>query len=183
MTTEAAMTPKTTPGRTPGNPPRPGGAASPGPVLVAGLRILAIAAASAAVVGGLVVAIAAMSSGGEAFRAALIGTGIAVGVFAFGAFSVHVAAGIMPSAAMLVALVTYAGQLVLVFAIFIAMSRPGGPADGPQRGWLAAAVIACTLAWLVVQIVATTRQRTPLYDLAEEPGRGSSQAGHREGER
>jgi ATP synthase protein I len=171
------MTPTTGTG---GNPRPAGGAASLAPAmrsaLVGGLRILGIAAGSSLLAGSLVVGIAALTGGGEAAKIALIGTAIAVGVFAFGAFAVHLAAAILPSSALLVALMTYACQLVLVFAIFIALSRAGGPADGPQRGWLAAAVIACTLAWIVVQLVATTRQRTLLYDLPEQPGEGSAAA-------
>lgn len=154
-------------------PTRPaGGGASAGPALASGLKVLGAAAAGGIVAGGLTVLVAAAVSGGEAARLALIGAAIAVGVFAFGAFCVHVASALVPSAALLVALVTYAGQLVLVFAIFISLTREGGPADGPYRGWLAAAVVVCTLAWLVVQLVVATRQRIPLYDLPEA-GSGS----------
>lgn len=154
-------------------PTRPAaGGASAGPALVSGLKVLAAAAAGGIAVGALVVLIAALASGGEAATLALIGVGIAVGVFAFGAFCVHVASALVPSAALLVALVTYTGQLVVVFAIFISLTREGGAADGPHRGWLAAAVVACTLAWLVVQLVTSTRQRIPLYDL---PDAGSGQ--------
>lgn len=176
-----------TPSTGTGGDPRPhAGAASLAPAmrsaLLGGLRILGIAAGSSLLAGSLVILVAALTGGGAAAKIALIGTAIAVGVFAFGAFVVHLAAAILPSAALLVALMTYACQLVLVFAIFISLSRTGGPADGPQRGWLAVAVIACTLAWLVVQLVATTRQRILLYDLPEQPADGPATGPIRQGD-
>jgi ATP synthase protein I len=39
-----------------------------------------------------------------------------------------------------------------------------------SAGWLAAAVIAVTATWLVVQVVLSTRVRIPVYDLpADRP--------------
>lgn len=191
MTIEVEMKPTRRSDRTPPRGDAPAGpgdasatvAAPFGPILASGLRILAIALGCALAVGLVVVAVAALVSGATAAAVALIGTALTVLVFAFGSFIVHVAAAIMPSAALLVALTTYVTQLVAVFAIFIVLTRDGGAADGPQRGWLAAAVIACTLAWMAVQVVSTSRQRIPLYDLPESgPADGAVTPG-REGER
>ena len=71
----------------------------------------------------------------------------------------------MPTASLLVALLTYTLQVVLMGMVFVALSRSGLLGDTLHREWLAGVVIAGTFGWLLTQLVLTTRQRIPAYDL------------------
>ena len=113
----------------------------------------------------------------------------AVGVVAGGVLTLVVrarglAAGgfvarLLPGASLLVALMTYALQLLVLAVVVGAIdgARPG--ADTLSRGWFATAVIAVTLAWVVGQLVAATRQRIPVYDLPSSTGLADHPGGER----
>ncbi|MET1060421.1 MAG: hypothetical protein ABWX84_12535 [Nocardioides sp.] len=138
-------------------------------------------AALAALVTGLVTTlVGALVDGAPAAYGALAGTLLVVGVFFLGAGLVHVVAGLLPAASLLVALLTYTLQVLVLALAFAALSRSGLLDDALDRRWLAGAVIAGTVAWMVAQIVLTARLRLPVYDLpdatdagapAERPGR------------
>ncbi len=49
--------------------------------------------------------------------------------------------------------------------MFVALSGSPLVDDETSRTWLGVAVIAATLAWLVAQVVVSTRARIPAYDL------------------
>ena len=91
---------------------------------------------------------------------------------------VSVVARMMPSASLLVALMTYALQLLVLAICVAAIERAGVGAEDLSRGWFATAVIVVTLLWVVGQLVAATRQRIPVYDLGQEaapqPARGAT---------
>ena len=129
--------------------------------------LLGALAAGAAAVLVLVVA-AALVDGRAAVVGAASGGVLTLVVFAAGIAVVTVVARLMPSASLLVALMTYALQL-LVLALCIAAIERAGVSDADlSRGWFAAAVIAVTLLWVTGQLVAATRQRIPVYDLPSE---------------
>ena len=71
-----------------------------------------------------------------------------VGVFGLGALVVDRVAGALPSAALLVALMTYTLQVVLLAALFLALSGSGLLDDELDRRWLAGTIIAGTFVWL-----------------------------------
>lgn len=131
----------------------------------AGLRPLLGAAAAAVLAGTVVVVVAAFASGADAVSGAVLGALLATGVFAFGAFVVNAVAGVMPSAALLVALLTYTLQVVLMGLVFWAVSASPEAGSSLDQQWLGAAMIAATLGWLIGQVVLTARQRIPVYDL------------------
>ena len=59
----------------------------------------------------------------------------------------------MPAASLLVALLTYTLQLLVLALVLAGLNRSGLLDDALDRRWLAAAVIAGTVAWMVAQIV------------------------------
>lgn len=129
------------------------------------------AAVSALLAGSVIVVTGALTAGEEAAYGALAGALIAVLVFAGGAFAVDLVSRVMPSASLMVALTTYTLQVVLLALIFVLLNRSGALDEALSPVWLSAAVIACTLAWMLAQIVLTMRQRIPAYDLPEASAR------------
>ena len=73
----------------------------------------------------------------------------------------------MPSATVLVALVTYTLQLVVLAAVALSFIRNGVFEETLDRRWFGAGVALTTAAWMVAQIVAATKARIPVYDLPE----------------
>lgn len=127
-----------------------------------------VGATAAGLVAGLTTAVLGLVlDGPPAAYGALVGTVLTVVVFATGSFVVNFVAGLMPSAALLVALLTYTLQVVMMGAGFLAISGSGLLDGTLDRDWLAAAVIVGTLIWLLAQIVLTTRLRIPVYDLPD----------------
>jgi ATP synthase protein I len=130
-----------------------------------------LGAASLALMTGLLVALLGLVIVGRtAAESALIGAAAAVGVFAFGAFVVNAVAGIMPRAALMVALLTYTLQVVVLGLVFAVLGGLARFDEALERRWLAAALIASTLAWLAAHIAIVSRQRIPVYDPANVDG-------------
>jgi ATP synthase protein I len=137
-------------------------------------------AASAALVVGLVAVVAGAFAGGTAAAyGALAGTLVVVAVFFLGAGLVHVVAGVLPAASLLVALLTYVLQVVLLAAVFAGLDRSGLLDDALDRAWLGGTVIAGTVAWMFAQIVLATRLRIPAYDLGTAGSQERPEAGAR----
>jgi ATP synthase protein I len=132
-----------------------------------GSSVLAAAAVAAAALGAAAVLAGALAGGTSAAYGAAVGALIVVAVFGFGSFVVNTVAALMPTAALLVALLTYTLQVVALGVVFVALSRSGLLGETLDREWLAGTVIAGTLVWVVGQIVATMRVRIAIYDLPE----------------
>ena len=130
-----------------------------------GPRVLLAATAGSLAVGLASAGIGALVAGSPAAVGALIGTALVVLVFAGGSFAVDEVARVMPSAALLVALLTYTLQVLAMGLAFVAISRSGILDQTADRGWLAGAEIAGTAGWVVLQVALATRQRIPAYDL------------------
>jgi len=127
--------------------------------------VLLGAAISAAVVGLVVSGVAGLAAGDAAAYGALVGTALCVLVFGVGAFVVNVVAGLMPAAALLVALLTYTLQVAVMALAFLALTRSGALEETLDRRWLGGAVIASTVAWLTAQIWLSTKARILAYEL------------------
>jgi ATP synthase protein I len=132
-----------------------------------GSSVLAKAALASAALGVAAAVTGALVGGAPAAYGATVGILIVVGVFGFGSFVVNTVAALMPTAALLVAMLTYTLQVVAMGLVFVALSRSGLLAGELNRGWLAGTVIAGTLVWVVSQIVVSMRVRIPIYDLPE----------------
>lgn len=130
----------------------------------------AVAGAGAVVALALV---AAVVDGSPAVTGAIVGGGLTLAVFLLGIAVVDAAAKALPAASLMVALLTYAVQLLVLAAVAAALEGSGLAGDELSRGWFAAGVIAVTLLWMVGQVVAAARQRIPAF--AEAP------AGHHPG--
>jgi hypothetical protein len=132
-----------------------------------GSSVLAKAAMASVALGVAAAVTGALVGGACAAYGAAVGIVIVLGVFGFGSFVVNTVAALMPTAALLVAMLTYTLQVVAMGLVFVALSRSGLLADELDRRWLAGTVIAGTLVWVVSQIVGTMRVRIPTYDLPE----------------
>lgn len=141
----------------------------------------ALASGAAAVLG--LVLVAALTDGRPAVVGAAVGGVLTLAVFALGIAAVGFVARLMPSASMLVALMTYALQLLVLALVVAALERADVGAQTLSRGWFAAGVIVVTLLWLVGQLVAATRQRIPAYETRETPSSEDEPAPHPGGER
>ena len=136
-----------------------------------GVSVLLGTAAVTLVLGGITSGLGAAVGGSAAAYGALVGTALVVGVLAFGSFVVNVVAGLMPAAALLVALLTYTLQVVVMGLVFVALKGSGLLESTLDRRWLAGAVIAGTFGWIAAQIVLSMRARIPAYDLPEAGAR------------
>ncbi len=127
--------------------------------------VLTGAALVTLVLGGVATLLAALLEGREAAWGSLTGTAVVVGVFGLGALVVDQVAGLLPGAALLVALLTYTLQVVAMAALFLGLSGSGLLDTSIDRGWLAGTIVAGTLVWLVAHVLMAVRVRIPVYDL------------------
>jgi len=116
---------------------------------------------------GLVIALlAALIGGAPAAYGALVGTLLVLGVFGFGTFTVNAVAAVMPTASLLVAVMTYTLQVVAMALVLAALSGSGALDETIDPVWLGGTVIAGTMVWMVVQILLATSRRIPIYDIS-----------------
>jgi ATP synthase protein I len=133
--------------------------------LAPGVRVVVRAAGLTVLAGAILTGTAAIVHGAEAAAAAAVGAGLVALVVSFGTLSLHVVASAMPTASLLVALVTYATQLAIVLLVFLAITRGGVFSSDVARGWLAASMVVATLVWTTAHLVLTARERAPYFDL------------------
>lgn len=131
-----------------------------------GVSPLLGAAAASALLVVILVPVGALVSGPPGALGALVGGGLGVAVFAFGTGVVHVVSDLLPSASLLLALLTYLLQLLVVAAVATGLETSGVAGESLSRGWFGAGIIAVALWWLAVQVWLFTRLRIPAYDLA-----------------
>ncbi|WP_185995817.1 hypothetical protein [Nocardioides campestrisoli] len=144
-----------------------------------GLAVLLAAALAAVGVGLLAVAAAAVVDGRPAALGAAVGAGAVLTVLVFGSFAVHVVAQAMPSASLLVAILTYGLQIVALTAVMTSLDRNGSLGETVSGGWLVVGVVAITLAWVIAQVWFGARARIPAYDLREPATDDRQEAGAR----
>ncbi|CAN5315469.1 hypothetical protein BH09ACT12_BH09ACT12_14310 [soil metagenome] len=130
-----------------------------------GVSTLVQASAAALGAGTAVALIALLAAGGAGLLAAAIGTVVVVSVLFSGSLVVTMVADLMPSASLMVAMMTYTLQMALLALILIPLSRTDWATDHLEASWLAAAVIAGALVWTITQVLLATRARIPVYDL------------------
>ena len=130
-----------------------------------GVAVLLGAALGTLVLGLLATLLGAVVSGTSAAAGAGVGALLAVGVFAFGSFVVNAVAGVLPSAALMVAVLTYALQVLLMGLVFVAISGSGLLESTLDRRWLGGTIIAGTLVWITAQVFLATRRRIVAFDL------------------
>jgi ATP synthase protein I len=129
-----------------------------GPVVRRALVVTLAVSTAVAVAGALAV-------GTPALLGAVIGTAMVCLFFGGGAIVLDAVAALAPAASLMVALLTYTLQVVLVGAVFVGLRRSGLLEQAIDPRWLGGTVIAATLIWLTVQVVASLRTRIPVYEL------------------
>jgi ATP synthase protein I len=139
----------------------------PGPRRRGSTSLLAGAALGTLVLGGVAALLGGLLDGRDAAYAAIVGTAVVVAVFGLGSLVVDRVAGALPSAALLVALMTYTLQVVLLAALFLALSGSGLLDHGLDRRWLAGTIIGGTFVWLLAHLVLAVRVRIPVYELPD----------------
>jgi ATP synthase protein I len=133
--------------------------------LARGLRIVVRAGALTVLAGAAATVVAALVHGPTAAGAAAVGAGLVALVVSFGTLSMHVVASAMPTASLLVALLTYVTQLAIVLMVFLAITRGDLFSATQERAWLAGSMVLATLVWTVSHLVLTARERVPYFDL------------------
>ncbi|MDZ5662527.1 hypothetical protein HN031_14010 [Nocardioides sp. zg-1308] len=133
--------------------------------LVPGVRVVVRAAGLTVLAGVVMTCAAAVVHGAEPAAAAALGAALVALVVSFGTLSLHVVASAMPTASLLVALVTYLTQLAIVMLVFLAITRGDLFGTTEARGWLAASMVVATLVWTAAHLVLTARERVPYFDL------------------
>lgn len=137
-----------------------------------GVPLLLWSGAVTLVLGGLIALVGWSVQGSAAGLGALVGTALVVAVCAGGALLVNAVAGALPTASLLIALLTYTLQVLLLVVAFVVLERSGLLTGTLDRRWVGGSAIAATLEWLVAQVVLTLRTRIPAYDLGTEAGEG-----------
>jgi ATP synthase protein I len=132
-------------------------------VLLRGAGATAVLGLAAGVVGWAV-------AGAPAGLGVLVGVGLVLAVCVGGSLLVNAVAGVMPTASLLVALLTYTLQVLVLLLAFLGLERSGLLEGDLARGWVGGGAVAATLAWLVAQVWLTMRSRVPAYDLGPEGG-------------
>lgn len=148
-----------------------------------GLSPLLGALASGVVMVVVLVVVAALASGRPGAVGAAGGGVLTLAVFTLGVAAVGFVARLLPGASLVVALMTYALQLLVLALVVAAIDGADLGAETLSRGWFAAAVIAVALTWVVGQLVAATRQRIPVYDTPSGTPATGELADHPGGER
>ncbi|WP_122818189.1 hypothetical protein [Nocardioides pantholopis] len=136
-------------------------------------RTVLLAGALAAVAAVVV----ALAGGAGLAGAFALGAGLALVVLTFGAFTLSFVAGAMPGASLMMALLTYALQLLLVLVGVVALGRSGLVDAESEQLWCGLGVIGMTLLWVALQVALTVRSRIPLYTPVPTATGGAREAG------
>ncbi len=126
-------------------------------------RILRGAAIPTAVVAAVVALVAAVVSGADGLVGALVGGAVVIAFFAAGWITLARLGRNNPMMLLPIALGTYLVQLIVV-GVFIVLVKDVSALDTRALGW---SVIVCTLAWMIFQLRAFSREKM----LYVEPGR------------
>lgn len=133
-----------------------------------GTNALGQALAATLVIGLLVAVAGLIFADGAAARGAAVAVAIVLVVFGFGAVAVDYVARVLPSAALMIAMTTYALQVVLMALVFVSLERSDLLDSELDRDWLWATLIIVAFTWMTAQILTTTRARIPVYDLPSD---------------
>jgi len=115
---------------------------------------------------GLVVAVIAFAvEGSGAFWSAVAGSVLASAFFATGQVVLHVLRSVPPATLLLVALLTYALQVVVLLAVYATFVRDADPDSGFSATAVGVSIIASTAVWIIGLIRVAKRERIPLYQL------------------
>lgn len=112
----------------------------------------------------------ALAQGRVEAVSALVGGGTVLLFFVFGAVVVGTASRLAPQTALLIAMLTYTFQVALVALVFAGLTKADVFESDLSEGWLAAALILGTFAWMGGQLTATLRAPIAPWEGAEDGG-------------
>ena len=144
-----------------------------------GVAALGAGVLAGGVTGLVAAALAAALGGSEGLVGAFAGAGVTLLVLATGFATVDLVAGALPTASLMVALLTYTLQVVLLAALLVVLRSADDVTSTLTPGWFAAGVIAVAAAWTVRLVVHAMRARIPLYDLPERPAVAAAEGSER----
>lgn len=136
-----------------------------------GSGVLAKAGLATLVVGAVTAVVAGFVTGAAGAAGVAVGVAILLVVFGGGAFLVNLVAGVLPTASLLIALLTYTLQVLVMALLLVVLTGSGLLDETLDRGWLAGSVIVGTFAWLLCQVLLVTTARIPAYELPEPDAR------------
>ena len=140
-------------------------------LLAAGLGIVAVA---------VLALVAALVGDDRDLAGVLVGGGAVIAVVVFGAGTLTLVGKVAPAMSLLVAMMTYALQVTLLMALFVAYQRRPVLQRELADSWLAGGIVAATVAWTAGYLIAGFRAphgEAPDSELAESGT--SAEAGDR----
>lgn len=143
-------------------------------VLLGGFVVTVAIGVLAAVLGGVV-------DGSTAAWGALVGALVVAVVCAGGSLMVNVVAGVLPTASLLFALLTYTLQVLVLLMVFVALERSDLLGARLDREWLGVTAVVATLVWLATLVLLSTRRRIPAFDLPAPDGAAEPREGRPHG--
>ncbi len=117
------------------------------------------------VVAAAALPVAALAAGQRGVLGAALGAALAVGFFGLGHVVLMRMRHVDPVMFLVVALLTYALQVLCLLVVFGSFAAWSDDVSGRSLGLT---IIACTAAWTAGLVVASRRQRIPLFDLGGE---------------
>ena len=118
---------------------------------------------------GLICALAGLlAEGSSGLYGGLIGVGLVVGFFWLGRAALLVVRDVTPEVFLVFGLLTYLLQVVVLLAVFAGFRRHDEWSDAVSTTTLGLTIIACTVVWTVGLIIASRRDRSPIYDLGDD---------------
>lgn len=134
-----------------------------------GLRILSWSTAVVLAAGLLLALVGAVLDGRPALVGALAGAGLVALVLSSGTAVVDLVSQLMPSASLIVAMLTYTLEIAFLALVLAALNGADNLDETMSAQYFAGAVIAGALAWTVVQVRLAMSARIPVYDLPDHP--------------
>lgn len=144
-----------------------------------GVAMLGVAVSAGAVAGVVVAVLGVVLGGSTGLVGALAGAAVTVLVLATGFAVVDLVAGLMPTASLIVAMLTYTLQVAALALLLGALRAADDIESSLSPSWFGAGVIAVALAWTVCLVRHAMRARIPAYDLPEPVGVGSAEGSER----
>ena len=138
----------------------------------AGLGPAVVGTATLALCGAVV---AGLTSGADGAWGVVVGAVTTVVLFFLGMSITHVVATLSPALSLLVALLTYALQLVLLVLVLVGLERSTLLDELLDRRWIGATIIGGTLVWSAALVRSDVR-RTRLYHNGTGQGEPSEEA-------
>ncbi len=117
-------------------------------------------------VGGCVL-VSSLVAQAPGLRGALLGAVLTSGFFLSGQLVLRAMRSIAPHLLMIIALLTYALQVVVLLAVFSALHSGARWSERMSTTSLGVTILACTAAWTVSLVGVARRERVVLFDLDE----------------